>query len=73
MPDGGTEVSICAGDGMDDIVMFEGASSSLAAYRFVITDDQNVILGLVPGIHPLWAATRAVEIDRAGWPGQARP
>ncbi|MEM9919849.1 MAG: hypothetical protein AAF990_17265, partial [Bacteroidota bacterium] len=31
MPDGGTEVSICARAGMDDLVMFAGASSSLAS------------------------------------------
>ncbi|MEM9919301.1 MAG: hypothetical protein AAF990_14455, partial [Bacteroidota bacterium] len=65
MPGGGTEVSICAGDGMDDIVMFEGASSSLAAYRFVITDDQNVILGTPP------PGATEVNFDGAG-PGVCR-
>lgn len=56
-PDGGTvqtttgetSVSLCAGDGIDDIVDFEHTTISNAAYGYVITDDQNNILGLPGG------------------------
>ena len=56
-PDGGTVqttsgetvVNTCAGDGSDDIYTFEHTTSSLSAYRYIITDDQNNILGIPPG------------------------
>ncbi|MEM1324140.1 MAG: T9SS type A sorting domain-containing protein, partial [Bacteroidota bacterium] len=49
MPDGNTEITTCAGDGEDDIVEFTHATGSLANYTYVITDDNNIILGLPPG------------------------
>lgn len=48
MPGGATERTVCASDGYDDPVVFTHQSSSPAAYQYVITDDQNNILGL-PG------------------------
>ncbi|MEO1518543.1 MAG: hypothetical protein AAFV95_26235, partial [Bacteroidota bacterium] len=64
-PDGETEVSVCAGDGIDDLVGFQHVSSSMAAYRYVITDDQNIILGTPP------PGTMEVNFDGAG-PGVCR-
>lgn len=50
MPSGATERSTCAGDGVDDIVMFTHQTTQAGAnYRYVITDDQNNILGIPPG------------------------
>ena len=46
---GETTISLCAGDGMDDVINFEHSNNSMAAYRYVITDDQNNILGIPPG------------------------
>ena len=48
-PDGATEVATCAGDGMDDIVMFAHETASGANYAYVITDEEGNILGLPPG------------------------
>ncbi|MEO1518868.1 MAG: T9SS type A sorting domain-containing protein, partial [Bacteroidota bacterium] len=64
-PDGATEVSVCAGDGIDDLVGFQHVSSSMAAYRYVITDDQNIILGTPP------PGATEVNFDGAG-PGVCR-
>jgi hypothetical protein len=47
--DGETSISLCAGDGIDDIFSFEHTTSSTSAYAYVITDDQNNILGIPPG------------------------
>jgi hypothetical protein len=58
MPDGGTvseagtgndTVYTCPGDGMADVIHFEYMTESMSKYTFVITDDQNNILGLPPG------------------------
>ncbi|MFK7770693.1 MAG: T9SS type A sorting domain-containing protein [Saprospiraceae bacterium] len=56
-PDGGTvqttngetEVAIIAGDGIDDIIEFESLGTSNSKFTYVITDDQNNILGVPPG------------------------
>ena len=47
--DGATEVYTCAGDGTADKIMFAHVSSSNAQFRYLVTDDQGVILGLPPG------------------------
>ncbi|MEM1323868.1 MAG: hypothetical protein AAGG75_26650, partial [Bacteroidota bacterium] len=49
MPSGATTRYTCPGDGIDDIVMFTNSTTSSANYAYVITDDNNVILGLPPG------------------------
>ena len=49
MPNGNTVRHTCVGDGIDDIVMFTHLSSSNANYAYVITDENNNILGLPPG------------------------
>jgi hypothetical protein len=49
MPSGATRRYTCPGDGNADVVSFVNTSSSAAQYAYVITDDQNVILGLPPG------------------------
>ncbi|MEO0777872.1 MAG: hypothetical protein AAF146_15000, partial [Bacteroidota bacterium] len=47
--DGTTEKSVCTNDGSDDILEFAQQGSSAANFRYVVTDDQNNILGLPPG------------------------
>ncbi len=47
--DGEMEVAIIAGDGIDDIVEFESLGTSNSNFTYVITDDQNNILGVPPG------------------------
>ncbi|MFK7970822.1 MAG: hypothetical protein AB8F95_10665, partial [Bacteroidia bacterium] len=49
MPSGATRRYTCPGDGNADVVSFTHVSTSSAQYAYVITDDQNVILGLPPG------------------------
>jgi len=49
MPSGATTRYTCPGDGNDDIVMFTHTTTSNANYAYVITDDNNNILGLPPG------------------------
>ncbi len=63
MPNGNTEREVCAGDGQPDVVMFTHDTESLAQYTYVITDDQNNILGLPPG--------NSLDFDGAG-PGICR-
>ena len=56
-PDGGTveltngetSATVCVGDGQDDILSFTNLTSSPAAYTFVITDDNNIILDIPDG------------------------
>ncbi|MEM9849325.1 MAG: T9SS type A sorting domain-containing protein, partial [Bacteroidota bacterium] len=48
MPSGNTERTVCTTDGYDNVVRFTNETTSNAAYRYVITDDQNNILGLPP-------------------------
>ncbi len=47
--DGTTEKNVCTNDGNDDVLEFSHANASAANYRYVVTDDQNNILGLPPG------------------------
>lgn len=47
--DGETTIELCVGDGNDDFIDFSHMTSSMSAYRYVVTDDQNNILGLPPG------------------------
>ncbi len=58
MPDGGTEVFTCPGDGNADIVMFTNTGSSTGSYTYVITDADNNILEI----------TDASEFDFDGAP-----
>ena len=46
---GDKTVYTCPGDGQDDIIQFANTSSGVADFTYVITDDQNVILGIPPG------------------------
>ncbi|MCB9048756.1 MAG: hypothetical protein H6556_04920 [Lewinellaceae bacterium] len=56
-PDGGsvaltngeTSATVCVGDGQDDILSFTNQTSSPAAYTFIITDDNNIILDIPDG------------------------
>ena len=48
MPNGNTSRTVCASDGYDDPVIFTHQNASDAAYQYLVTDDQNNILGL-PG------------------------
>lgn len=47
--DGETEVTIVAGDGIDDIIEFASLGTSNSNFTYVITDDQNNIIGVPPG------------------------
>ncbi len=58
MPSGDTERYICAEDGVEDIVMFTHNNSSDANYQYVITDENNTILGLPP--------SNSLDFDGAG-------
>ena len=49
MPSGATVRYTCPGDGNPDIVTFTHQTSSSANYIYVITDDNNIILGIPPG------------------------
>ncbi|MEM9919848.1 MAG: T9SS type A sorting domain-containing protein [Bacteroidota bacterium] len=42
--DGDVELTTCAGDGNDDIISLQHTNNSMAAFRYVVTDDQNIIL-----------------------------
>ena len=46
---GETQVQACTQDGMPDVIEFSNNSSSNALYAYVITDENNIILGLPPG------------------------
>ncbi|MEM6966075.1 MAG: T9SS type A sorting domain-containing protein [Bacteroidota bacterium] len=45
---GETEVTILAGDGISDVIEFESMGTSNSNFTYVITDDQNIILGIPP-------------------------
>ena len=45
-PQGQTEVYVCLNDGIPDFIGFSTNSTSSASYTFVVTDDNNIILGL---------------------------
>jgi len=45
---GATELTVCAGDDLADVVNFTHVSNSGAAYGYIVTDDNNNVLGL-PG------------------------
>jgi ribose 5-phosphate isomerase len=49
MPNGGTTIYTCPGDGMADIVMFDSTGTSSGPYAYVITDEDNVILDFATG------------------------
>ncbi len=53
---GGTEVSLCAGDGVADFIGFDNNGSTGQFYIYVITDENNVILNFADG-------TEAVDFD----------
>lgn len=46
--DGGTQITTTAGDGMDDVFEFVGTSDSGANYAIIVTDDNNVVIGVPP-------------------------
>jgi len=48
--DGLTSASLCPGDGVDDLVTFAVSGNSGDDSRLVITDDNNVIIGLPDGL-----------------------
>lgn len=47
--DGETEISLCPNDGVDDFVSFTSTGATGTNFTFIITDDNNVILGVPPG------------------------
>ncbi len=55
---GSTEVDVCVGDGVADEIIFQGMGQSAAAFRIVITNADNEIVGLPDG--------NAVDFDGAG-------
>ncbi len=50
MTEGGMDtVYTCASDGVDDIISFDSTGTSAALFTYVVTDDNNIILGIPPG------------------------
>ncbi|MEZ5043933.1 MAG: T9SS type A sorting domain-containing protein [Saprospiraceae bacterium] len=49
LPGGGTTVYTCPGDGNPDIVSFDSTNTQGSRYAYVITDDNNQILGIADG------------------------
>ncbi len=47
--DGATEVSICVNDGVEDVIKFDSMGVSQSLFTYVITDTNNIILGLPTG------------------------
>jgi hypothetical protein len=46
LADGGTETTVCVGDGVSDELTFTNTTTSAADYAFVVTDEDNNILDL---------------------------
>ncbi|PHI18531.1 hypothetical protein CEQ90_17430 [Lewinellaceae bacterium SD302] len=46
---GETEIATCPGDGNDDIFSFVGTGNSGGDFTFVVTDEDNIIIGLPDG------------------------
>lgn len=44
--DGGTERTITVGDGIADVLSFEGSNTSSSNYTYLITDENNIIVGV---------------------------
>ncbi|MEN0005643.1 MAG: T9SS type A sorting domain-containing protein, partial [Bacteroidota bacterium] len=49
LADGGTEVNICANDGVSDVLTYTNTSASSEAYAYVVTDENNIILDILDG------------------------
>ena len=49
LDDGSTEVTVCVGDGEADELVFTNMTTSTEEYVFVITDENNIILGVTDG------------------------
>ena len=47
--DGETSVTVTAGDGIDDVIFFQHSGNSNSNFTYVVTDDNNNILGIPPG------------------------
>jgi len=61
--DGNTSETVCVGDGMPDVVEFVTTASTPQSYAYLITDENNIVLAVVPG--------NSFDFDGAG-PGQSR-
>ncbi len=46
---GATEGVICSGDGRPDLLAFRNNSTSLEAFIYIITDENNVVIGFISG------------------------
>ncbi|NJO86690.1 MAG: hypothetical protein HC821_01030 [Lewinella sp.] len=46
---GGTTISLCPGDGIDDLVRFDSTGASGGEFTYLLTDSNNVIIGLPTG------------------------
>lgn len=46
---GETEISICPGDGLADIIRFQSENASGGNFTYVVTDDNNIILAIPEG------------------------
>ncbi|MEM9884724.1 MAG: fasciclin domain-containing protein, partial [Bacteroidota bacterium] len=49
LEDGTTEATVTVGDGIDDILSFTSSDAFGENFTYVVTDDNNVILGIPPG------------------------
>lgn len=59
---GSETLYICAGDGVPDTVsFFTGTLGSVAGYRFVVTNENNIILAYLPGNQQNYEATAGFD------------
>ena len=49
LADGNTAITVCVGDGLADVLSFNNTTSSSEAYAFIITDDNNNVIGVADG------------------------
>lgn len=47
--DGDTEIFLCPGDGIPDLVAFDSSGVAGGQFTYVVTDSNNIILGVPPG------------------------
>ncbi len=55
---GGTEVQVCPGDGLADLVRVDSMTSATASYTYLVTDEDNIILMIPEGDE--------IDFDEAG-------
>ena len=47
MPNGDTTITICPNDGVSDLIEFDSSGTSNSPFAYVITNDNNIVLGVL--------------------------